>query len=99
MTALLPNHSGGTECFLSLLTWYVEDADLAKDGAIAKGDEHCLTVVSDHVKLASLDDVHLLADIAFPTDIVPGREHLQLQFQDQVYQQAFLGVLKDPNLL
>ena len=45
------------------------------------------------------DDVHLLAHVAFSTDVITRREHLKLQFEHQINQQTFLTVLKDSHFL
>ena len=45
------------------------------------------------------DDVHLLAHVAFSTDVITRREHLKLQFEHQINQQTFLAVLKDSHFL
>ena len=61
-------------------------------------DVYGLSVVCDDVELPPLDDVHLLADVALAAHVVTGREHLKLQLQDEVDQEALLAVLENADL-
>ena len=61
---------------LSILAWDVHDAQLTKHDSLAEGDEHLGAVLTDHVNLASLDDVHLPPHISFLANIVTGGIHL-----------------------
>ena len=62
---------------LSILAWDIHDAQLAKHDSLAEGDKHLGAVLTDHVYLAPLDDVHLPPHISFLADIVTGGIHLQ----------------------
>ena len=72
----------------------VHDAQLPEHHAVPQADEHLHPVLSHHVQLAPLDDVHLLTDIALPADVVPGGEDLQLQLEDEGLQKTRLAVLE-----
>jgi hypothetical protein len=54
----------------------VKNADFAEDGAVPQRHEDGLPVVGHDVELAALDDVHLLADVAFPANVVARRKDL-----------------------
>ena len=71
----------------------VHDAQLAEHDALAQRHEHLDPVRRHHVQLPLLDDVHLLAHVALPAHVVPGREDLQLQLEHQGLQEAALTIL------
>ena len=60
-----------------LVADYVENADLAKDAAVAQGDKHRHSVVGHHTQPAAFHDVHLLSDVSLSANVVTRRENLR----------------------
>ena len=54
----------------------VEDADFSKHRSFSKSYIDLPAIVSDHVQLASLDDVHLFTDISLAAHVVTRRKYL-----------------------
>ena len=81
-TIFLPSTSPG----LSIVKInFVPDTNLTKDGTITKSYKDRCAIISDYVKLASFDDIHLLADITLSANVITWGKHLKLQFEHQIY--------------
>lgn len=77
----------------------LQHGNLAEHGPSAQRCQHRWTVVSNDWQPASLDDVHLLAHVAFPAYVITRAEHLQSKLQHQRLEKSRLAILKNPDLL
>ena len=57
------------------VTCNVQDANLSKHNTLTKSCKHRRTVITNHLQLASLYNIHLLANITLSADVVARTEN------------------------
>ncbi|KAH9406208.1 hypothetical protein TYRP_013813 [Tyrophagus putrescentiae] len=77
----------------------IEDGNLPEDAALAQGDQHRATArfpsSAEHLNAALVDDVHLVADVPPPADVVVGQKENRPQLEDQVAEDVPVNVPKE----
>lgn len=57
-------------------TFYVEDANFSKEIPFAQHSKLRDSIICYNCKFSLFDDVHFMAHVSFPADILSGTEHL-----------------------